>query len=111
MCRHVLLDLLDVQLIDLKLRTLRSQGNLTLVRITALAGFSISLLSKLETDRIIPIFNALEKIYRVYGLDSQLCSLFAGLTDYSLAITSNPTAESRQVYKFIDPLRGQAASR
>jgi transcriptional regulator with XRE-family HTH domain len=52
----------------LKLRALRTQKRLTLSRLAAETGFSTALLSKLETDRMIPTLPTLATICRVYGV-------------------------------------------
>ena len=46
--------------IGLKLRTLRNEKRLTLARLAAATGYSTALLSKLETDRMIPTLQTLE---------------------------------------------------
>jgi transcriptional regulator with XRE-family HTH domain len=54
--------------IGLKLRALRTQKRLTLARLAAETGLSTALLSKLETDRMIPTLPTLATICRVYGV-------------------------------------------
>lgn len=54
--------------IGMKLRNLRSQKRLTLARLAAETGLSTALLSKLETDRMIPTLPTLALICRVYGV-------------------------------------------
>src|ERR1700739_4381835 len=54
--------------IGMKLRTLRTQKHLTLSRLAAETGLSTALLSKLETDRMIPTLPTLATICRVYGV-------------------------------------------
>ena len=54
--------------IGMKLRTLRTQKHLTLSRLAAETGLSTALLSKLETDRMIPTLPTLANICRVYGV-------------------------------------------
>ncbi|MDR3772266.1 MAG: XRE family transcriptional regulator [Terracidiphilus sp.] len=54
--------------IGLKLRALRTQKRLTLARLAAETGLSTALLSKLETDRMIPTLPTLATISRVYGV-------------------------------------------
>jgi transcriptional regulator with XRE-family HTH domain len=54
--------------IGLKLRTLRSQKGLTLSRLAAETELSTALLSKLETDRMIPTLQTLVRLCRVYGV-------------------------------------------
>lgn len=54
--------------IGMKLRTLRTQKHLTLSRLAVETGLSTALLSKLETDRMIPTLPTLSNICRVYGV-------------------------------------------
>src|SRR5579863_4518121 len=54
--------------IGMKLRTLRTQKHLTLSRLAAETKLSSALLSKLETDRMIPTLPTLATIARVYGV-------------------------------------------
>jgi len=54
--------------IGLKLRALRTQRRMTLARLAAETGLSTALLSKLETDRMIPTLPTLATISRVYGV-------------------------------------------
>jgi transcriptional regulator with XRE-family HTH domain len=54
--------------IGLKLRSLRTQKRLTLARLAAETGLSTALLSKLETDRMVPTLTTLATISRVYGV-------------------------------------------
>ena len=54
--------------IGMKLRALRTQKRLTLSRLAAETGLSTALLSKLETDRMIPTLPTLSTICRVYGV-------------------------------------------
>lgn len=54
--------------IGLKLRSLRTQKRMTLSRLAAETGLSTALLSKLETDRMIPTLPTLATICRVYGV-------------------------------------------
>jgi len=51
-----------------KLRALRTQKRLTLSRLAAETSLSTALLSKLETDRMIPTLPTLATICRVYGV-------------------------------------------
>jgi transcriptional regulator with XRE-family HTH domain len=71
--------------IGMKLRTLRTQKHLTLSRLAVETGLSTALLSKLETDRMIPTLPTLANICRVYGVG--LGYFFAEATKHSLAIT------------------------
>ncbi|HEY1987391.1 MAG TPA: XRE family transcriptional regulator [Terracidiphilus sp.] len=59
---------LEPYCIGMKLRALRTQKRLTLSRLAAETGFSTALLSKLETDRMIPTLPTLATIGRVYGV-------------------------------------------
>jgi transcriptional regulator with XRE-family HTH domain len=71
--------------IGMKLRTLRTQKHLTLSRLAAETGLSTALLSKLETDRMIPTLPTLANICRVYGVG--LSHFFSDATKHTLAIT------------------------
>ncbi|HEX4758098.1 MAG TPA: XRE family transcriptional regulator [Terracidiphilus sp.] len=71
--------------IGLKLRTLRTQKRLTLSRLAAETGLSTALLSKLETDRMIPTLPTLATITRVYGVG--LSYFFAEPARHTLSIT------------------------
>ena len=71
--------------IGLKLRTLRTQKHLTLSRLAAETGLSTALLSKLETDRMIPTLPTLATICRVYGVG--LSYFFSDASKHTLAIT------------------------
>jgi transcriptional regulator with XRE-family HTH domain len=59
---------LEPYCIGMKLRGLRSQKGLTLAKLAAETGLSTALLSKLETDRMIPTLPTLVTICRVYGV-------------------------------------------
>jgi transcriptional regulator with XRE-family HTH domain len=59
---------LEPYCIGLKLRSLRNSKRLTLARLAAETGLSTALLSKLETDRMIPTLPTLATIARVYGV-------------------------------------------
>jgi transcriptional regulator with XRE-family HTH domain len=59
---------LEPYCIGMKLRSLRTQKRLTLSRLAAETGLSTALLSKLETDRMIPTLPTLATISRVYGV-------------------------------------------
>ena len=71
--------------IGMKLRTLRTQKHLTLSRLAAETGLSTALLSKLETDRMIPTLPTLSNICRVYGVG--LSYFFSEAARHTLAIT------------------------
>jgi transcriptional regulator with XRE-family HTH domain len=76
---------LEPYCIGLKLRSLRTQKRLTLSRLAAETGLSTALLSKLETDRMIPTLPTLSTICRIYGVG--LSYFFGEPTRHSLAIT------------------------
>jgi transcriptional regulator with XRE-family HTH domain len=71
--------------IGLKLRALRMQKRMTLARLAAETGLSTALLSKLETDRMIPTLPTLATISRVYGVG--LSHFFAEPSRHTLSIT------------------------
>ncbi len=71
--------------IGLKLRSLRIQKRLTLSRLAAESGLSTGLLSKLETNRMIPTLPTLAAISRVYGVS--LGHFFTDPEHHALAIT------------------------
>ena len=91
--------LLEVYAIGRKLRMLRTQKHLTLSRLAAETGFSTGLLSKLETDRMIPTLQTLATICRVFGVDLEF--FFAEATTHRLSIT-------RRVHEVCDR-KGQLA--
>lgn len=76
---------LETYSIGLKLRALRTQKRLTLSRLAAETGLSTALLSKLETDRMIPTLPTLATITRVYGVG--LSYFFAEPARHVLSIT------------------------
>jgi transcriptional regulator with XRE-family HTH domain len=59
---------LESYCIGMKLRSLRTQKRLTLARLATETGLSTALLSKLETDRMVPTLPTLATISRVYGV-------------------------------------------
>lgn len=59
---------LEPYCIGMKLRALRNGKRLTLSRLAAETGLSTALLSKLETDRMIPTLPTLATISRIYGV-------------------------------------------
>jgi transcriptional regulator with XRE-family HTH domain len=59
---------LEPYCLGMKLRSLRTQKRLTLARLAAETGLSTALLSKLETDRMVPTLPTLATISRVYGV-------------------------------------------
>ena len=76
---------LESYCIGLKLRALRIQKRLTLSRLAAETGLSTALLSKLETDRMIPTLPTLATISRVYGVG--MSYFFAEPSQHTLSIT------------------------
>jgi transcriptional regulator with XRE-family HTH domain len=79
--------------IGMKLRTLRTEKRLTLARLKAETGLSTALLSKLETDRMVPTLPTLATICRVYGVG--LGYFFSEPTEHCLAITRKLTDQGR----------------
>jgi transcriptional regulator with XRE-family HTH domain len=69
----------------MKLRSLRTQKRLTLSRLAADTGLSTALLSKLETDRMIPTLSTLALISRAYGVDMGF--FFSEPAKHTLSIT------------------------
>jgi transcriptional regulator with XRE-family HTH domain len=76
---------LEPYCIGMKLRTLRTRKRLTLSRLAAETGLSTALLSKLETDRMIPTLPTLSTISRVYGVG--MSYFFAEPARHTLSIT------------------------
>jgi transcriptional regulator with XRE-family HTH domain len=76
---------LEPYCVGMKLRTLRTQKGLTLSRLAAETGLSTALLSKLETDRMIPTLPTLATISRVYGVG--MSYFFSEPTRHTLSIT------------------------
>ena len=76
---------LEPYCIGMKLRALRTQKRLTLSRLAAETGLSTALLSKLETDRMIPTLPTLATICRVYGVG--MSHFFAEPEHHTLSIT------------------------
>ena len=76
---------LEPYCIGMKLRTLRTQKHLTLSRLAAETNLSTALLSKLETDRMVPTLSTLANICRVYGVG--LSYFFSDASKHMLAIT------------------------
>jgi transcriptional regulator with XRE-family HTH domain len=76
---------LESYCIGLKLRSLRTQKRLTLARLAAETGLSTALLSKLETDRMVPTLSTLATISRVYGVGMSF--FFAEPARHTLSIT------------------------
>ncbi|MGH9589839.1 MAG: helix-turn-helix domain-containing protein, partial [Terracidiphilus sp.] len=71
--------------IGVKLRLLRTQKRLTLARLSAETRLSTALLSKLETDRMIPTLPTLAAISRVYGVG--LSYFFSEPSRHAISIT------------------------
>jgi transcriptional regulator with XRE-family HTH domain len=69
----------------MKLRALRTQKRLTLSRLAAETKLSTALLSKLETDRMIPTLPTLATISRVYGVG--MSYFFSEPAKHTLSIT------------------------
>jgi transcriptional regulator with XRE-family HTH domain len=69
----------------MKLRALRTQKKLTLSRLAAETGLSTALISKLETDRMIPTLPTLATISRVYGVG--MSHFFTEPEKHTLSIT------------------------
>ena len=78
---------LQLYSIGAKLRTLRVAKGLTLTRLAAEVGLSTALLSKLETDRMLPTLATLWRICQVYGIG--LSYFFSEPTQHLVAITRN----------------------
>jgi transcriptional regulator with XRE-family HTH domain len=76
---------LEPYCIGMKLRSLRTQKRLTLSRLAAETGLSTALLSKLETDRMIPTLPTLATISRVYGVG--MSYFFSEPARHTLSIT------------------------
>jgi transcriptional regulator with XRE-family HTH domain len=76
---------LEPYCIGLKLRSLRTGKRLTLSRLASETGLSTALLSKLETDRMIPTLPTLATIARVYGVG--MSYFFSEPAHHALAIT------------------------
>ncbi len=78
--------------IGLKLRSLRNRKHLTLSRLAAETGLSTALLSKLETDRMIPTLPTLATITRVYGVG--MSYFFSEPSRHTLSITRKAHLQS-----------------
>jgi transcriptional regulator with XRE-family HTH domain len=76
---------LEPYCLGLKLRSLRTGKRLTLSRLAAETGLSTALLSKLETDRMIPTLPTLATIARVYGVS--MSYFFREPSHHSLSVT------------------------
>lgn len=84
---------LEPYCIGMKLRALRTRKRLTLARLAAETGLSTALLSKLETDRMIPTLPTLASIAHVYGVG--LGHFFTEPTVHSLSITRKADLEGK----------------
>jgi len=76
---------LEPYCIGMKLRSLRTQKRLTLSRLAAETKLSTALLSKLETDRMVPTLSTLATISRVYGVG--MSYFFSEPAKHTLSIT------------------------
>jgi transcriptional regulator with XRE-family HTH domain len=76
---------LEPYCIGMKLRALRTRKRLTLSRLGAETGLSTALLSKLETDRMVPTLPTLATISRVYGVG--MSYFFSEPAKHTLSIT------------------------
>ncbi len=76
---------LEPYCIGLKLRSLRTGKRLTLSRLASQTGLSTALLSKLETDRMMPTLPTLATIARVYGVS--MSYFFSEPAHHALSIT------------------------
>jgi transcriptional regulator with XRE-family HTH domain len=76
---------LEPYCIGTKLRSLRTQKRLTLSRLAAETKLSTALLSKLETNRMIPTLPTLAMISRVYGVG--MSYFFSDPVRHTLSIT------------------------
>ena len=76
---------LEPYCIGMKLRALRTRKHLTLSRLAAETGLSTALLSKLETERMIPTLPTLATICRNYGVG--MGYFFCEPTKHCLSVT------------------------
>jgi transcriptional regulator with XRE-family HTH domain len=84
---------LEPYCLGMKLRALRSRKRLTLARLANETGLSTALLSKLETDRMVPTLTTLATICRVYGVG--LSHFFCEPERHTLSITRKAHLQSR----------------
>ena len=84
---------LETYSIGMKLRELRNRKRLTLARLAAETGLSTALLSKLETDRMIPTLPTLATICHVFGVG--LSHFFTEPERHSLSITRKAHLQDR----------------
>lgn len=87
--------------IGMKLRSLRTQKRLTLARLAAETGLSTALLSKLETDRMIPTLPTLATISRVYGVG--MSYFFSEPARHTLSITRKAHFEAHE--RGVEPIK------
>jgi transcriptional regulator with XRE-family HTH domain len=85
---------LEAYCLGMKLRSLRTQKRLTLARLAAETGLSTALLSKLETDRMVPTLSTLATISRVYGVG--MSYFFREPERHSLSITRKAHLEGQE---------------
>src|ERR1700739_1013807 len=83
---------LEPYCIGMKLRALRIRKHLTLSRLASGAGLSTALLSKLETERMIPTLPTLATICRIYGVG--MGHFFCEPTKHSLSVTRKANLEA-----------------
>jgi HTH-type transcriptional repressor of puuD len=76
---------LEPYCIGMKLRALRTAKHLTLSRLSVETGLSTALLSKLETDRMVPTLPTLAIVSRVYGVG--MSYFFSEPAHHTLSIT------------------------
>lgn len=84
---------LEPYAIGMKLRGLRTRKRMTLARLATETGLSTALLSKLETDRMIPTLPTLATISRVYGVG--IGYFFAEPARHQLSITRKAHLEGQ----------------
>jgi len=94
---------LEPYCIGLKLRSLRIQKHLTLSRLATETGLSTALLSKLETDRMVPTLPTLATISRVYGVG--LGHFFLEPTRHTISITRKAHLEGNTRGRGPDPVQ------
>ena len=83
---------LEPYCIGMKLRALRIRKHLTLSRLASETGLSTALLSKLETERMIPTLPTLATICRIYGVG--MGHFFCEPTKHSLSVTRKAHLEA-----------------
>jgi transcriptional regulator with XRE-family HTH domain len=90
---------LEPYCIGMKLRALRIQKNLTLSRLAAQTALSTALLSKLETDRMIPTLSTLATICRFYGVG--LSHFFTETERHTVSITRRADLHARRSAEWV----------